>query len=228
MMKKIVFGRDHQTNQLLISVDGKSSKFGGKDSVPTSVGKEHVSLTVGDEGELTLENMDIENDTYVNGIGIERKRIKKGDRIQLGKDRYVLSWDVLEPFIPQFVDIRPLKEVWDNYKERQKEIQVRQKNNGLLASVPMVFSMIGGLLSSVVPPDIRPYTIVLTGIAVVIMLVGLYRRFTDKSIEERAKLDEDFQRQYVCPKCGHFMGNQSYFIISQGKSCPYCKALYKK
>ena len=227
-MKKIIFGRDHQANQLWISFEGKASKFGDKNSVPTSVGKEHVSLTIDDDGELTLENLDIENDTYVNGIGIERKRIKKGDRIQLGKDRYPLKWDVIDPFIPQYVDIRPLKAVWDNYKECQKEIQIRQKNNGLLASVPMVFSMIGGLLSSVVPPEIRPYTMVLTGIAVVIMLVGLYRRFTDNSIEERAKLDEDFQHEYVCPNCGHFMSNQSYHIISQGTCCPYCKAIYKK
>ena len=32
---------------------------------------------------------------------------------------------------------------------------------------------------------------------------------------------------YVCPKCGHFMGNQPYDILAQGKACPYCRAQFK-
>lgn len=229
-MIKIIIGRDQNSDKLRLIVGGKAIATADNGVVPKSVGREHVCLTVDDDGSIVLRNLDINNDTYVNSIGVEVKMINQGDRIELGKDHFRLNWSLLEPFMPKFADIRPLKEVWDDYNKQMKKLKVRQKNNGLLASVPMAFTMVGGFVSSVAPPEVRPYTLILTGIAIVILFFGLYKRFTDDTIEETEKLNEKLQLNYVCPCCGRFLGNQPYSLISKAKNCsnPSCKAIYQK
>ena len=106
-MTTIIIGRDSKTSQLRMTANGKSAAICGKENVPMGVGREHISITIDDEGTVILQNLNIENDTYVNGIGVETKRLKEGDCIELGKEHYRIGWDVLQPFIPKFVDIRP-------------------------------------------------------------------------------------------------------------------------
>ena len=60
-------------------------------------------------------------------------------------------------------------------------------------------------------------------IAAVILFYGLYKTVTDKSLEERKELDKKFQKDYVCPKCKHFLGVKPYEILRQDKFCPYNK-----
>ena len=60
-------------------------------------------------------------------------------------------------------------------------------------------------------------------VAAVVLFYGLYRTFTDKSLEDRNALDKKFQEEYVCPKCGHFLGVKPYNILRQDECCPYKK-----
>ena len=211
-----------------MTVNGRSITTGFQGSVPVDISREHISIEIGDSGEMILKNLAIDNDTYVNNIGIEVKSIKQGDRIELGKSHYRIDWNDLMPFVPQKTDIRPLRSVWENYNRNIKAIQQRQKTIGLLQSIPMGFTMFGTLISSIGPVEIRNYAIAFTVIAFVVFLIGIYLRFTDKSIEEREDITKTFQNDYVCPNCGHFLGNQSYDLVSQNRSCPYCKAIYQK
>ena len=120
--------------------------------------------------------------------------------------------------------IKHLKNVWDDYSGSLKKIKIRQKNIGLLSSIPMAFTMLGTVIIGIAP-EIRSFAIVFTAIALVVMIIGLWLRFTDKSIEKTEQLNEKFQDRYVCPnpKCHHFLGNQPYNILKQNKNCPYCK-----
>ncbi len=227
-MLKLVLGRDAETKKLRMTVNGKSMTTGYKGSVPEDISREHISIEIDDEGGIILKNLATDNDTYVNNIGIETKRIKQGDRIELGNSHYRIDWNDLSPFIPKKTDIRPLRKIWEEYNSRLKAIQQQQKTNGLLQSIPMGFTMFGTLISSIGPIGIRNYAIAFTIIAFAIFLIGIYRRFADKSIEEREKLTREFQHRYVCPNCGHFLGNQPYDLVTQNKMCPHCKAIYQK
>ena len=183
--------------------------------------------------------------TYVNGAEIVSKKVKSNGMIELGKDRYSVSVNTIigtaskivatviptPPSPPEEYSIKHLKKVWDDYNARMRDIKIRTRNIGLLSSIPMAFSMLGGLIAGVAP-EIREYALILTGIALLIMLIGFYKRFTDKSIEETEQLTEEFQKKYICPNkkkpCNHFLGNVPYNILRQNTKCPYCGCLFNE
>ena len=72
--------------------------------------------------------------------------------------------------------------------------------------------------------------IIIAVLAAAIFILGFIKRATDKSIDEREALKKQFQKDYVCPKCGRFMGFQDYDVLSQNIQCsnPNCKAKYIK
>ena len=243
----ILIGKEPGHGRLLISttVNGqpKTSVLGEIGSVPNSVsrclptqGAAHCKITVDKDGAMTLTNLKPQNATYVNGAEIVSKHITTDSNVALGKDLYSLDVKAvveaakqLLPEKPKEYSLLPLKGVWENYNNQLKAMRIRQRNIGLLSSMPIMFSMIGGLIAGVMP-EIREYALVFTGIAVVIMVYGFYKRFTDKSIEEQEQLTEQFQNQYICPnpKCRHFMGNQPYNILRQHTNCPYCKCKFNE
>ena len=225
---EIIIGRDQQTRQLCVIKDGNSKLYGQPGSVPMDVSRHHISLQPAGNGKWQIKNLNEQNVTFVNGIGIESKTISESDKVELGNSHYLFHWDALQEPKVETIDIRPLKKVWDEYNNANIEIRKKQKNIGLLASVPIGITMFGGLLSGIASDELKPYAYVFTAIALIVMLYGFYRRFTDNSIEEQEKIKKTFQRSYVCPKCKHFLGFQDYDILIQSDSCPYCKTKYRK
>ena len=225
---EIIIGRDSETRQLCVLRNGIPSKKGNPGSVPMDVSRQHLALESIGEKKWKIRNLNDKNITFVNGISVESKMVSETDKVELGNSHYVLMWNDLYEPEEEKVDIRPLKKVWENYNQQNIEIRKRQKNIGLLASIPMGFTMLGGLISGIAPEEIRPIAYVFTAIALSIMIYGFYRRFTDNSIEEQEEIKKQFQRKYTCPKCGHFMGFQDYEILTQGNTCPYCRTKLKK
>ena len=225
---EIIIGRNQSTRQLTIIKDGAERNYGQPSSVPMDVSRHHISLQPTDNGKWIIKNLNERNVTFVNGISIESKNISENDKVELGNSHYLFNWDALQEPKVETVDIRPLKRVWNEYNSANIEIRKRQKNIGLLASIPIGITMLGGLLSGVAPDNLKPFAYVFTVIALIVMLYGFYRRFTDNSIEEQEDIKKTFQRKYVCPKCGHFMGFQDYDILTQSDVCPYCKTKYQK
>lgn len=243
----ILVGKEPGNSRLLVSLmikgQPKASAIGNLNGVPNSVSRckpaentAHCKIDVNQQGNLTLTNLKPENVTYVKGMEIVSKRVTPDMTIELGQDRFPVTVEsILDtaskivmatlPPPPEEYSILPLKEVWEEYNNKMRDIKIKQRNTGLLSSIPMAFSMLGGLIAGVAP-DIRQYALVLTGIALIIMLFGFYKRFTDKSIEETERITEEFQRKYVCPNhkkpCRHFMGNVPYNILRQNTKCPYC------
>lgn len=225
---EIIIGRDQQTRQLCVVKDGRQQLCGAAGSVPMDVSRHHLSLTSSEDGKWLLKNLNERNVTYANGLAIESKTVTEDDQIELGQSHYLFRWDMLKEPEVETIDISPLEEIWDDYNEQNKAIKLRQKNNGLLASIPMSVTMAGGIITSVAPASFRPYAIIFTVLALMLMIYGFYRRFTDNSIEEQEEIKKDLQRNYVCPKCGHFMGFQDYDLLTHNNACPYCKTQYKK
>lgn len=225
---EIIIGRNAGTRQLNVESGAKVSVYGQANSVPLDVSRRHISLTKRPDGNYELKNLNEKNVTYVNGLAVEHKVVSETDKIELGMSRYLMQWEAIVGKKVETVDIRPLESVWEEYNQETIRIRNQQKKIGLLASVPMGFTMLGGLLAGVGPEEIRGVTYLLTAIALIIMLYGFYRRFNDHSIEDLEELKKKFQRNYTCPKCGHFMGFQDYELLAQNNQCPYCRTQYKK
>ncbi len=223
-----IIGRDQQTRKLCVIKDGNSKLFGQSGSVPMDVSRHHISLQSAGNGKWIIKNLNERNVTFVNGIAVESKTISESDKVELGNSHYLFPWDAMQEPKVETVDIRPLRHIWEDYNQESIRIRKQQKNIGLLASIPMGFTMLGGLIAGVGPEEIRGVAYLFTAIALMIMLYGFYRRFNDNSIEEQEEQKKKLQRNYACPKCGHFMGFQDYEVLTQGDACPYCKTKYKK
>lgn len=224
---EIIIGRDQQTRQLCIIKDGTTRLYGQTGSVPMDVSRHHISLQPAGNGKWVIKNLNERNATFVNGISIESKTISEQDKVELGNSHYLFSWAALQEPKVETIDIRPLKKIWDDYQQEDIAIRNRQKNNGLLASIPLGFSMLGGIIAGVAP-EIREVALVFTGIAFLTFIYGLYRRSQDNSTIELKRLQEDFERKWVCPKCKRPLNFRSYTVLEQNDACSYCKTKFKK
>lgn len=225
---EIIIGRDQQTRQLCVVKDGNSKLYGQPNSVPMDVSRHHISLQPAGNGKWQIKNLNERNVTFVNGIAVESKTISEKDKIELGNSHYLFQWDALNEPKVETIDIRSLKKIWDDYQQEDTAIRNRQKNNGLLASIPLGFSMLGGIIAGVAP-EIREVALVFTGIAFLLFIYGLYRRSQDNSTIELKRLQEDFDQKWVCPKCKRPLTCfRSYTILSQNDACPFCKTKFEK
>lgn len=226
---EIIIGRDPETAQLRIETGGKIVRYGATGSVPKSVSRQHCSIVIDAKGNMTVKNLKAENETFVNGRSVESKAVKEGDRIELGENRYAVDWKAIKGVMPVIVDIRPLEKVWTNYQEQRLEQQIKERRFGTLRSATGLITMVAIALSMFTGRDSTIY-LILYGAAIVISLAFTVKAYRESANAPRRmqELSDKFQRDYVCPKCGHFLGMQSYDILKQNDGCPYCKAKYRK
>ena len=218
---EIIIGRDGQSAGLLLTVDGKDQVSSASGIVPASVAPRHCRLTVYG-GQVRLHNLDINNYTYVNGQSIESKAVTMGDKIELGTGHYPLDWTLLKSYLP--VDIRPLRAIWDNYEAENLRLTIAAGRFNSLRSVTGLITMIAIALS-IAGGGRNKWYLALYGLAIIVSVVFFIKAYRDSSKlpQKRQELNRQFQRDYVCPRCGHFMGNQSYEVLAQNGSCPYCR-----
>lgn len=221
---EIIIGRDSQSAKLLLTVDGKPQPPIASGIVPASVAPQHCKLFI-NKGQMRLQNLDINNFTYVNGQSIESKAISQNDKIELGTDCYLLDWNHLKPYLP--VNIRPLKEVWEKYEAQNLKLQIKERKFNALRSATGLITMVAIVLS-IAGGGRNKWNLALYGVAIAISVVFFIKAYLDSSKlpQKRQELSKQFQHDYVCPSCGHFMGNQSYDILTQNGSCPYCKKTF--
>lgn len=227
---EIIIGRDKETGKLSITASSQTKTFGAPDSVPSYVSRQHAKLEIDDKGQLVLKNLKPSNVTYVNGLSIDSKHVTQQDTIELGPNRYLLSWEFIEKMIPQVVDIKPLEAVWNNYHSKKMEYQIAERRFNALRSATGLITM-GAIVMSMIGGRSMIYFI-LYGLAIGITLLFTILAYVSSSKvpQKNDELDKDFKKKYVCPnpKCKHFLGYTSYDILSQNKQCPYCKTVYKK
>ena len=228
MILEFIIGRDTTTGQLKISNGKQALLFGEKNSVSRSVSREHVSISVTEKGELILKNLNVENDTYVNGKGIEQKLIQQSDKIELGNERWELSWkEYLDPVIPKFADIRPLEKVWKDFKNSQIKNQIKERKFNALRSATGLLTMAAVALSGVFGRDNSLYLCLYGSAAVVSALFFILSyRWASKIPMENAKLQEETEKKYMCPQCGKLYPLQKYDQLKQQGRCMHCKAIF--
>jgi hypothetical protein len=225
---EIIIGRDQNTRQLNINKDGQSKLYGLPGSVPMDVSRNHASLQPMGAGRWQIKNLNDRNVTFVNGIAVESKTISESDRIELGNSHYLFQWNVLSEPKVETIDIRHLERIWDWYettqlemKESERRIQNNQKLASMLSSCGILFVFVEGL---------GFLRFILMGLSILITLYLWYRgNNSDSSLNIRLNdLSKEFRKKYICPRCGHFMGNIPYDVLIQNDGCTNCKTKYKK
>ncbi len=225
---EIIIGRDPQARQLCIIKDGNSKLFGQPGSVPMDVSRHHISLQPVGTNRWQIKNLNERNVTFVNGIAVENKTISESDKVELGNSHYLFQWSALSEPKVETIDIRPLKKIWTEYDEQRLELQIAERKFNAARSATGIITMLAIACSFILGHG--PIYLFLYALAIVISLVFTYQAY-QKSSEvprQQKEINKSFQRRYVCPKCGHFMGFQDYDILAQNDACPYCKKKYKK
>lgn len=238
--KTIYIGREPQSNTLgvAVKINGslQTSQLGTPQSVPTSVsrliaeqGVAHCRIDVDDEGRMLLTNMKLQNVTSVDGQPIQTKRISPSSTVALGPMHHQLSLHKVIEAASKLVgvtevDISHLEGVWNEYHSENFKLKKRQKQLGLMRGLIPMFTIGGGVLASVLSESegAKTFSMIATGIALVVLVVINFVAFKDKSLEETEQLTENFQDSYVCPACGNFMGNQPWKLLSKRTKCPHC------
>lgn len=221
---EIIIGRDPKSSKMMLTVDSKEQPSTTSESLPNSVGCQHCSLTIKD-GKIHIKNLDVNNYTYVNGQIIESKAISLSDKIELGKDRFLVDWSLFNPFMP--TDISPLKKVWEDYENENISLQIKERKFNAIRSATGIFTMVAIALSIATGGRSKWY-FVLYGVAILASVIFFVKAYLDSSKipQKRLELTRQFQRDYVCPKCKHMMGSQPYEFLAQNSNCPYCKTQF--
>lgn len=222
---EIIIGRDSKTSRLRLT-EGKKNVLCSTGNIPSSVLLEHCKFVIDNEL-IQIQNLNINAYTYVNGQAIEKKTITRGDHIELGTDRYPFDWRTLDEFIPPVSDIRQLEQVWNNYESQNIALQIAERKFNTLRSATGLITM-AAIALSIATGGRSIWYLVLYGVAIAISLIFFIKAYVDSSKmpQKRQQLNRQFQRDYICPHCGHFLGNQSYELLLQNSHCSYCKAKF--
>lgn len=227
---ELKIGREAESGKLAIVVGGKKVLSGDKDSVPKSVSRDHLTLNVTDEGLMILQNDNIENDLFVNGYGVERKRISHGDRIELGADHYPLPWELLDKFI-RLAYIRPLEQVWKDYQDGRLRLQISERRFGVLRSATGLLTtaaMVLGFMEMKGGGSSLRLILYGASFAISFLFFVLAWRSASRVPLRQQQLEKETRRRYKCPTCGSLFNMQDYDLLRQMKKCPHCGAILVK
>jgi len=193
------------------------------------VSRYHAVLTRDDKGALVLEDKESTNGTFVNDMRILKKKVYLKDRIRLGLNHTTTIADILasdNDFSEQFAD---LKKVYDTYIREKIRIQSsNQFKTRLFQSLPFALVGVTGIVLGVMGHTNRELLIFSFILAVCAPTVGIYfgARQAAKIPAQLQNLANQFKIDYVCPKCGVFLGEIPYESLLNKKQCstPSCKA----
>lgn len=200
-----------------------------------SVSREHCKLTSNPDGTYTLENLSA-NGTFVDGRNIIRSVVKADTIIQLGttfkisvKELLALTKNknanMVETKEQEYeAKFRKLKTVYDKYTADKIAIQKEVGMNNFYRMLPMTLLSLVGLGATAIPAlgNIAPI-LGIVGIGLLIFsLVKSYNGSKDNP-EKMEALNKQFMIDYVCPKCGNFLGYVPYEALVNKSACSFCK-----
>ncbi len=212
-----------------------------------TVSRKHCKLTSNVDGTYTLENLSA-NGTFVDGKSIIRTVVKTDTVIRLGISYSVSIKDLLgikeQPCVSQpqkssattpnpsedtkyIAAFNKLRAVYDRYSEEKVAIQQDAALKNFYRSLPtaittilFAFSMFGGESSFLF--QIRPFI----GIAMLVFIgltTFLVYNGNKETPEKLETLNRQFMIDYVCPKCGTFLGYIPFESLQNKKQCTSCK-----
>ncbi|MEY8687943.1 FHA domain-containing protein [Bacteroides sp. AN502(2024)] len=206
-----------------------------------SVSREHCKLTSNSDGTYTLENLSV-NGTFVDGKSIVRTQVTVNTEIRLGSSFIVRVRDLL----PSPVSVpsghssqaatlssiekeyqekfRKLKAVYDRYSADKIAIQKEAGINNFYRMLPMTLMSLVGLTAAVLP-GLGNFAPVVGTAGIVLLIYSLAKSYkgSKENPEKMEALNKQFMIDYVCPKCGNFLGFVPYETLANKSVCSFCK-----
>lgn len=197
------------------------------------VSRYHARLIEEKEGGWLLEDLNSTNGTFVNGSQVVRKHIVPTDTILLGSDYSLDIAEVLKHNNDYSEGFDRLQPVYDEYIRNKVRIQSSNVfKTRVYQTVPFAMIAVGGAMFGFLGKE-NP---VLFGLGILIAIcapvIGIYlsARQSAKTPKQLQELVDRFKTDYVCPKCGAFLGEVPWQSLRNKKQCPVssCKARWTK
>jgi hypothetical protein len=193
------------------------------------ISRYHALLYNDDKGDLILEDADSTNGTFVNDVQIVKKKVLPEDKAVFGKECTMIINELLHKTDDYSYDFEKLKTVYDNYIKEKIRIQSgNQFKTRIFQSLPFAFIGVAGVVLGVLKYSNRELFIFSFLLAVCAPTIGVYfgARQAAKIPALLQNLANQFKIDYVCPKCGTFLGEIPYESLRNKKQCPVasCKA----
>lgn len=216
----------------------------------TTVSREHCKLTINADGTYTLENLSI-NGTFVNGNSIIRTVVTPDTILRLGanfsvavrdllplqsaniKPRQAQQQNPLQQFAKPAVDpnqeryemeFRKLKSVYEKYTADKLAIQKEAGMTNFYRMLPMTLMAIVSLGAACIP-GLGVLSPVIAVVGLGLLVFSLFKSYNGNrdNPEKLEALNKQFMIDYVCPKCGNFLGFIPYENLENKSTCNFCK-----
>jgi len=193
------------------------------------VSRHHVQLVQEENGSLLLEDLGSTNGTFVNGSQIQKKRIDFSDEIKLGDDYILPLVEVLKCANDYREEFAALKVIYDNYIQSKVKIQSsNQFKVRIFQSMPFAIPGIIGVIIGFLGKGSPQLFMLSLGIVICAPAIGIYlgAKQSAKIPQQLQDIANQFKIDYVCPKCGSFLGEIPWESLKNKKQCPVqsCKA----
>ncbi len=198
------------------------------------VSRHHARLTnEGDQDQWLLVDLDSSNGTFVNGTQIMKKYVTLKDEIRLGNSYLLNLSEALKSNNDYSKEFADLKQVYDKYIEAKVKIQSsNQFKIRIFQSLPFALPGIVGVIIGFLGKGSHELFMVSLFIAICAPTIGIYlgAKQSAKVPQLLQDLANQFKIDYVCPKCGTFLGEIPWESLRKRKQCPVssCKAKWVK
>ncbi len=242
---EILVGREEGARRLHCRVDnGREFYIGQVGTVPLSVSRKHCRILI-NGGSINIENLNLQNDTYVDGNQVFSKAVVPTSRIELGRDRFLLPLQQILQLVmgtpapaqgsvprpakdvPTF-SLVPLKAVWDEYEQQVLDIQNRASKRANQQRLQGILSLLGVCVGLIPSIDGGIRIIIVLG-ALALAVYFFYKGSVEGSVAQQIHdLNEELAKKYRCPnpKCGRPFGTIPYRNIEYNKQCFSCGCKY--
>ncbi|MDR0698292.1 MAG: FHA domain-containing protein [Tannerella sp.] len=189
----------------------------------------HAQLTQDEKGYLLLEDLGSTNGTFVNDCQIVKKIVSAADKVAFGANYVLTINDILKRDNDYSDEFAHLKKVYDEYIKEKIRIQSsNQFKTRLFQSLPFaVIGVVGVVLGFMGHADKNIFILSFV-LAVLAPTTGIYfgARQAAKIPAQLQHLANQFKIDYVCPKCGIFLGEIPWESLCNKKHCQVssCKA----
>ncbi|MDH6533462.1 FHA domain-containing protein [Parabacteroides sp. 52] len=193
------------------------------------VSRYHASLVRQPDGVWLLEDLGSTNGTFVNEQQVVKKRVALTDQLRFGDSQTVSLSDILRFNNNYSEEFAALKEVYDNYVAAKVRIQSsNQFKIRLFQSLPFALPGIIGVFIGFLGKGSPLLFIVSLLLVICAPTIGIFlgAKQSAKVPQQLQDIANQFKIDYVCPKCGNFLGEIPWESLKNRKQCPVssCKA----
>jgi len=192
------------------------------------VSRYHAVLMSGEGGGLVLQDLLTTNGTLVGDNRIVMKKVAPDDVITFGINYTISLSELLHSVNDYSDDFARLKKMYDNYVKEKIRIQSKnQFKTRIFQTLPFAVIGVFGILMGVLRySENTALFVVSLVLAICAPVSGIYlgARQAAKIPALLQNLANQFKIDYVCPKCGLFLGEIPWESLHNKKHCPSCKA----